>query len=363
MNQRTTEVTGGLSALKAVDLRATPAIWQLLGMAAFSTRLVLGWVYWGGASRRFIYAPAKLDPSSPAYLANKLVHAAPGAAFGIGHIMHWLMGMPLLLHVAIIGFSLLELVVGIGLIIGLATRILALGAVGLSITLMLIFGWMGTTCLDEWTMAASSFAMACMVLATGSGPWSVDNLLQRCACAQKMPWLNFLFSGPLPLGTAGFYRLTRVLGLLSIAFTVFFYGYNFNAIYSPLGKRVDSAHPAIALSNAVLTNDTLSVHSYVDAGPDTQGVYIMKAELTEPGQTTPIFSYQTKELAKKGFVKIKNTYAPWSSCKAIAFGLRCQLGSQAILSFPLPAQHAALTGHEVLTLVDVDGKKFTTQVQ
>lgn len=351
------------STLGAFDLRSNPAIWQFLGAVALSTRLVLGWVYWGGASRRFIYAPAKLDPSSPAYLANKLVHAAPGAAFGFGHIMHWLMAMPTLLHVAVIGFSLVELVVGVGLIFGFATRILSLASIGLSITLMIIFGWMGTTCQDEWTMAACSFAMSCLTLATGSGPWSVDNLIQRSCCFQKMPWLSWFTSGPLPLSGAAFIRLTKILGIISIIFAVFFYGYNFNAIYSPLSKRVNPTYPAIALSNPVLTATTLSVHGYVDAGPDTQGLYVMKAELSAPGQAAPIFSYNAKDLSQKGFVTIKNLYAPWSSCKAIAFGLRCQLGSKSVLSFPLPAQHAALTGQEILTLIDVEGKKFSIAVK
>lgn len=358
MNQGKT----GAWALGEIDLRSNPAIWQLLAAAAFSTRLVLGWVYWGGASRRFIYAPAKLDPSSPAYLANKLVHAAPGAAFGAGHVMHWLMTMPTLLHVAVIFFSLVELAVGVGLIFGFATRILSVASIGLSITLMIIFGWMGTTCQDEWTMAACSFAMSCLTLVTGSGPWSVDNLIQRSGCLSKMPWLCWFASGPLPLSGAAFVRLTKALGILSIVFTVFFYGYNFDALYSPLTKRVDPTHPAIALSNPVVSADAVSINGYVDAGPDTQGLYVMKAQLGVPGQATPIFSYNAAELSQKGFVKIKNTYAPWSSCKAIAYGLRCQLGSKSVLSFPLPAQHAALTGHEVLTLTDVEGKTFSIQV-
>lgn len=358
-----TESARGMPGTPAVDLRSNLAMWQLLGAAAFSTRLVLGWIYWGGASRRFIYAPAKLDPHSPAYLANKLVHAAPGAAFGIGDIMHWLLGMPILLHVAIVAFSSLELVVGVGLIFGLGTRILSLAAIGLSITLMLIFGWMGTTCLDEWTMAAGSFAMSCMVMATGSGPWSIDNLIRSRGCMQKKPWLAWVMSGPLPIGNDGFFRLTRVLGILSFVFAVFFYGYNFDAIYSPLGKRVDAANPGLALSNVAMTTNELSVQSYVNAGSDTQGLYIMQAELTAPGQATPIFDYNAEALVQKGFVKIKNLYAPWSSCKAVAFGLRCQLGSRAVLTFPVPTQHAALTGHEVLTLTDVDGKKFSIAVK
>lgn len=359
---QTTGTNENLSEVNSINLRTNFALWQLLGAVAFSTRLVLGWVYWGGASRRFIYAPAKLDPHSPAYLANKLVHAAPGAAFGVQAVLHWILGVPTLLHIAVIFFSGVELVVGVGLILGLATRILSVVGIGLSITLMLIFGWMGTTCLDEWTMAACSFAMSCLIFATGSGPWSVDNLIQRRGCIHNTPWLSWFMSGPLPLSAGGFIRLTKALGIASIVFTVFFYAYNFNAVYSALGKRVDSARPSIALSDATLSPEALSVHGYVNAGPDTQGLYIVQATLAAPGQA-PIFTYNAEALAQKGFVKIKNAYAPWSSCKAIAFGLRCQLGSRSVLSFPLPAQHAALTGQEVLTLTDVEGHKFTLAVK
>ena len=361
MNQ-TTGAKESPSDVNSITLRSNFALWQILGAVALSTRLVLGWVYWGGASRRFIYDPAKLDPHSPAYLANKLVHAAPGAAFGVEAILHWILAMPTLLHIAIIFFSAVELVVGIGLILGLATRLLSVLAIGLSITLMLIFGWMGTTCLDEWTMAACSFAMSCLTFATGSGPWSVDNLIQRRGCIQKTPWLSWFMSGPLPLSSAGFIRLTKALGVASIVFTVFFYAYNFDAVYSLLGKRIDSARPAIALSAATLSPDAVSVHGYVNAGPDTQGLYIVQATFAAPGQA-PIFAYNAEALAQKGFVKIKNAYAPWSSCKAIAYGLRCQLGSRSVLSFPLPAQHAALSGQEMLTLTDVEGHKFTLAVK
>lgn len=339
------------------------ALWPLMGAAALASRLVLGWIYWGGASRRFIYATQKIDPTSPGYLANKLVHAAPGSAFGMETVLHWLLGLPLLLQIAVIFFSLVELVVGVGLIIGFATRILSLVGVGLAVTLMLIFGWMGTTCLDEWTMAASGFAMACLTLVTGSGPWSVDNWLLKRGTVARHPWLAWVTSGPLPLDTARYLKITGALGLISFIFTVFFYGYNFDAVYSPLGKRVDSAQPHIALSQPRLSADSVSVHGYMNAGPDTQGLYIVRATLAPAAAgSTPVFDYDAKTLAQKGFVKIANRFAPWSSCKAIAYGLRCQLGSMAELSFPIPAGAVPADGPEVLTLTDVEGRTFALQV-
>jgi thiosulfate dehydrogenase [quinone] large subunit len=39
-------------------------------------------------------------------------------------------------------------------------------SIGLSIVLMLMFGWQGATCIDEWTMAASNLAMGATLIAS-----------------------------------------------------------------------------------------------------------------------------------------------------------------------------------------------------
>jgi len=39
----------------------------------------------GGGSRRFIYAPAKLDPNAASWMANKFQSAMPGALLGTDH--------------------------------------------------------------------------------------------------------------------------------------------------------------------------------------------------------------------------------------------------------------------------------------
>ncbi|PRX01308.1 UNVERIFIED_ORG: thiosulfate dehydrogenase [quinone] large subunit [Martelella mediterranea] len=338
----------------------SPSVWQLIGAAILANRLVIGWIYWGGFSRRFIYDLRKIDPESPGYLANKLVHAAPGIPFGIGNIVHWLLDHALLLHVSIIGFSLVELVVGVGLIFGVATRFVSLVGMGLSVVLMIIFGWMGTTCLDEWTMAACSFAMTSVTLVTGSGPYSIDNLLVKSGRTERTPWLAWFTSGPIPLPRSRFIQITGLLGLLSFVFTVFFYGFLFDAIYSPLGKRYDNLHPRVTMSDGVLSGDTASVRVYMDRGPDTQGAYIVHASLaSKANPDQPVFDYDAKALENKDIVNIAdNRFAPYSTCKAIAYGIRCQLGSQATLNFAVPAG-AATSDDLVLTLTDVEGKAFS----
>ena len=44
---------------------------RIAALALLSIRFIQGFVYWGGGSRRFIYAPSKLDPSAPSWMANK----------------------------------------------------------------------------------------------------------------------------------------------------------------------------------------------------------------------------------------------------------------------------------------------------
>jgi uncharacterized membrane protein YphA (DoxX/SURF4 family) len=352
------------------EILLSESSWQMMGAAAFASRLVLGLIYLGGATRRLIYDTAKIDPTSPGYLASKLVHAAPGVPFGLDAPLHWILIQPLLLQIAVIGFTLVELVVGIGLIIGLGTRLMSIVGLGIAAFLMVVFGWMGTTCLDEWTMSAAGFAMAAVTLTTGSGSYSVDHWLLKRGLVERMPWLAWLTSGALPLSSRRVLDLAAGLGLASIAFTVVFYGYNFGAIYSPLHKRVDNVHPHIALSDAVVTPDgRLSVKAYMNAGPDTQGLYLVRTLLTfsEAGKDAkPLFDYDAQALAHGNAVTITNRFAPWASCTKITYGLRCQLGSMSTLSFALPAavsQSVDITNMPLtLTLVDIEGKKFQANV-
>src|SRR5258706_14172265 len=128
--------------------------WRIAAIALLSTRFIQGFIYWGGGSRRFIYAPSKLDPSAPTWMANKFQTAMPGALFGTDHLISFMLTHFYLLYAGVILFSAAELIVGAMLMTGLLTRLAALVSIGLSIMLMAMFGWQGATCIDERTMAA-----------------------------------------------------------------------------------------------------------------------------------------------------------------------------------------------------------------
>ena len=79
--------------------------WRLVGIVLLCVRFVQGWIYWGGGSRRFIYAPSKLDPSAHHWMANKFQTAMPGALLGMEHVVSYMLQHFYLLYAVVIFFS------------------------------------------------------------------------------------------------------------------------------------------------------------------------------------------------------------------------------------------------------------------
>jgi thiosulfate dehydrogenase (quinone) len=59
------------SVNNAVDLTEAQRAWRTAALASLSVRVIQGFIYWGGGSRRFIYAPSKLNPDATTWMANK----------------------------------------------------------------------------------------------------------------------------------------------------------------------------------------------------------------------------------------------------------------------------------------------------
>ena len=247
---------------------------SLLALVLLGTRFVQGFIFWGGASRRLFYnfrevngadVAAKLDFNSAGFVANKLVHALPGTLW-IQSPLEWTLQYPDLIIASVWIWTLAELAVGLGLIFGLATRFFAVISIGLNISLMLIFGWMGSTCLDEWTMAVSGLAMSSAVFLAGGGAWSLDSLIGRTAWSDRNGWAAWVFSGPLPAATVKAAAL--FLAALAVVFTVGSYHILFRAVVSPQHARVSYHSHSIALSDvSVAADGAVTFDAYVDAGP------------------------------------------------------------------------------------------------
>ncbi len=344
---------------------------DLAALCLLGVRFVQGFIFWGGATRRLVYdfhtvdgvdLATKLDFHGPGFVAAKLTHALPGALW-VQAPLEWTLRHPDLIVASVWLWTIAELAVGIGLMAGLFTRAAALASLGLNVVLMVIFGWMGSTCLDEWTMAVSGVAMSAALFVAGSGAWSLDRrLFSDASIAAKRPWLAWIASGPLPDGVTR--KLALWLAAGSIAFAVLTYQILFGAVVSPLHARVTFHRHHVALSDVMaLTDGSVSFSAYVDAGPDTGAAYIIAARLVDGGGAT-VLSWDGAALAKLAPGAIVNAYPyAWASrFKPEIIGFSGNTGARARISLPPPAGTQLPAGHYTLVLEAIDGARWETAV-
>jgi uncharacterized membrane protein YphA (DoxX/SURF4 family) len=357
----------------------TPADWfSLVALVLLGTRFVQGFIFWGGASRRLVYdfhetagvdLAVKLDFDGPGFVAAKLTHALPGALWLQGPI-EWTLRHPDLVIASVWLWTFAELAVGLGLILGLMTRLAAFASIWLNVSLMLIFGWMGSTCLDEWTMAVSGVAMSCAVFLAGGGTLSLDRLIGQTGWSRRNPWTSWIFSGPVP--ASALRSLALCLAAATVVFTVGTYHLLFGAVVTPLQARVNFHVHNIALSPA--RHDQagfISFDAYVDAGPDTGAVYVIAARLEDDaGRTTA--AWDGAALAALPAEAFENAYPyVWASrFKAEVIGFSGQTGARATIFLPLPDIAAAGTPPGAasgggsggrIVLETIDGRQFTSR--
>jgi len=353
------------SGARAVSLSLAALI--LLGV-----RFTQGFIFWGGATRRLIYdihsidgvdkAP-KLDFDASGFVAAKLTHALPGALWVQGPI-EWTLRHPDLIVASVWLWTIAELAVGLGLMLGLATRAAACASLWLNVALMLIFGWMGSTCLDEWTMAVSGVAMSSAVFLAGGGALSLDErYIAPTQWAQRNSWLNWVCSGPLPAETMQ--KLALWLSVVCIAFTLLTYHAIFGAVVTPLHSRTNFHRHDIALTHAALAPDgAVTFDAYVDAGPDTGAAYIVAAKLLDASGAVAA-QWDGAALAGLSAGTIRNAYPyAWASkFKPEVIGFSGQTGARAAITLPPPAG-ARIPPDQAYTLVleAIDGAHWQTAV-
>ncbi|MBN2446744.1 MAG: DoxX family membrane protein [Phycisphaerae bacterium] len=341
--------------------------WALAAMALLGARFTQGFIFWGGATRRLIYDwhetagtdyAVKLDFNGPGFVAAKLTHALPGALWVQGPI-EWTLRHPDLIIASVWMWTFAELAVGLGLMLGLATRLAALASIGLNVVLMVIFGWMGSTCLDEWTMAVSGVAMSAAVFIAGAGAYSIDErYIGSTAWARSNAWSNWAFSGTLPARTL--HKVALWLGLGCIAFTVLTYHLLFGAVVSPLHARTNFHKHNIALSVPIPASDGgVRFDARVDAGPDTGAAYIVAARLLDDSGNVAA-EWDGAALARLPQDAIVNAYTyVWASkFKTEKIGFSGQTGARASISLPAPTSAPTSSKGLILELEAIDGAKW-----
>src|SRR5258706_3447585 len=356
MNMHAT--TLGRIAEEAPAMTEAQRNWRIAAIALLSTRFIQGFIYWGGGSRRFIYAPSKLDPSAPTWMANKFQTAMPGALFGTDHLISVMLTHFYVLYAGVILFSAAELIIGAMLMTGLLTRVAALVSIGLSIMLMAMFGWQGATCIDEWTMAACNIAMGATLVLGGSGAYSLDNvLLRRNPALAEKPWFR-LASGslPLPQTDGGFRTLALALFAFVALFDVGTYSYYRGSVLTPFhGGPVSPTKHHLTLTQADLVPGGVRFHVYLDAGTAEAPEHVVSADLLD-GQQHAVAHWDAAQLSKLPKSDFANDYA-YNKFGPGPFGIKAPMGAAATVTLPVPAS-AGIAAVKSIRLTDVDGATF-----
>ncbi|WP_051919030.1 TQO small subunit DoxD [Basilea psittacipulmonis] len=284
---------------------------QSLAVRAIS--ISMGFVFFAGGWRRFFNDPLKHDITSPAHLAGKLVQAAPGSP--IESTIHWVLYHPWAAEWSTYIMSSAEILVGLCLMLGLLTRLAAVGSAIINVCLMLIFGWMGFECLDEWTMAALGFAISVTIMLTGSGTYSIDSLLGK-------DWFASLFRCR---------KLQMLLIVLSTLMTVGFYSYYFG--FFKLQRLTSVGEYKMVAEKVVGQNDRITL--YVNGGGSSNPAYVKGIRFTLNDGTTIT---QTPDQIQV----LRSHFEPWSknSGKLVDGVMKLLLGSKVDIAIPAGAVSA-----------------------
>lgn len=347
-----------------MDTDADPLIggdWRIAAIAMLSVRCIQGFIYWGGGSRRFIYAPAKIDYTQPTWMANKFQSAMPGALLGMDHVIAYMLQHFWLLYAGVILFSAAELVAGAALMAGLMTRAAALLSMVFSIMLMLMFGWQGATCIDEWTMAACNLAMGATLLLAGSGAFSLDNvLLRRHPALAGRSWFRWAGGSlKLPMTDTGFRNLALAVLAFVLAFDLGTYSYYRGSIVTPFhGGPVSPTRHHVSLSDAALLADgSVRFHIYLDAGTPEAPAFLMQADLLGAGGA-PVATWDSAALSKLPDSALRNDFA-YNRFRTGPYGLVAGMGAMATVTLPPVPQARPPGAAPTLRLTDVTGRSFT----
>jgi uncharacterized membrane protein YphA (DoxX/SURF4 family) len=345
---------------RAIALTEGQRSWRVAALALLPTRVIQGFIYWGGGSRRFIYAPSKLNPDAPTWMANKFQTAMPGALFGTDHVISFMLQHFYLLYAGVILFSGAELLVGAMLMAGFLTRCAALVSMGFSVLLMAMFGWQGATCIDEWTMAASNLAMGATLFLGGSGAYSLDNvMLHRKPALSTRSWFRWTSGSlPLPQTDVGFRNLA--FGVLSfvLVFNIATYSYYRGSVLTPFHSGpVSPTQHHLSLSAARLLPDgSVRFHVYLDAGTPEAPVHVTAADLLADDKQ-PIAHWDAGALSALPKTAFANDYA-YNRFAPGPFGIRAPMGAAATVTLT-PPRAGSTAGAQFLRLTDVDGQSFS----
>lgn len=321
------------------------------GLLTTALRWIAGWTYFSAFWRRLVLEN-KLNPDEAGYIGEKFNHFLP-QALGIKPLIEHLVSTPDQLWWAMVVFTLVEGVVGLFFMLGIFTRLMAIGVFLLAFGILLGSGWLGTTCLDEWQIGILGVASGFTIFLSGGGYYSLDAyLMRRKLPFTKAAWFRFLGSGHLPLKQINLRHMVLAGALLLLSLSLFTNQYFHGGVWGKLHNL--SVRPHVRITDVTLRNEQLSFTVFRDEGADVYGSFLIGIQLLDQdGQV--VFEQNQAQLSLMGEKQIENDYV--ARVKAGKHSLILPLGARARLHFQDPAL-SGIKGEYRLKLLDISGAEW-----
>lgn len=333
---------------------STPWNQKLISALLFGLRMVSGWLFLSAFLRRVILLPEKLDPASMEYVGIKFNTFLPHAV-GIQSMLEFLLTRPELLYGFLILFTIIEGICGLGLMLGLFTRLMALGTTCLSFGILLGAGWLGSTCLDEWQIGVMGVTAGLTLILTGSGYFSLDNLIFRNKIIDgKHNALIWFSSGKLPVEDRTLKGMGFWFGIIAIFITLWSNQVLHGGVWGKLFNK--SKKPLIEVTDTRIVNNQLDFQVYRTDGSDVYGAFVVEMTIVDIDDK-PIWKYEfaangLDQIPSTGF-DIENIYI--SKVKLGTYSLEVPLGAKAKITKTDALLDSIPEGAYSLKLIDVSG--------
>ncbi len=326
--------------------------YDLAAMFTLALRLVTGWTYFSAFWRRLVLAN-KLDPDAAGYIGEKFNHFLPNALL-IKPGIEYLVSHEQALWWFMLAFTIVEAVVGLLFMLGIFTRLMSIGVIGLALGILLGAGWLGTTCLDEWQIGVLGIAAGFTIFLSGGGRFALDYYIGIRPMTEKRSALfSKIGSGDLKWGNSALKKVTitgaAFIFLLTLATNQYFHG----GVWGKLHNL--SVRPHITITNATIQNDQLAFTVFRDQGADVYGSFLIAVRLKNKDGTI-VMERGAEDLAAMAPQQIANSYV--AKVKAGKYSLVIPLGAKALLRFNDPQLSQLPKGVYKVELTDISGAQW-----
>ena len=322
-------------------------------------RVILGMLYVSEFWKRFIQAPEIMDPTYSQYLGIEFNSFYPHA-IGLKSFIEYFLTRPELLQSFLIIFTVITGLIGIALILGLFTRLMSMFMAIISFFILLGVGWMGSTCQDQWQIQAVGLAFSLALIMTGSGYFSLDNVLfGKRIFGEKHDALVWLTSGPLPVTT----RCMKLMGLFTGIFMLILTIWTNQAMHgSVFGKEFSYVKKSfVEVVNVEMVNDQLNFELYTYGGATWYGPFIVELSIFNQTESL-IWKYKFGDKnnpTKPSDFKIQNKFI--AQMKLGEYSLEVPLGAKAMISHQDTIFKSLTPGNYTFMISDISGRSWKNQ--